>query len=90
MKFQYTGKAALIGDDLSITDANAAGPATSYYVTAVDVAGKESEPSAVVGLLGGINPDGVTPPDSSGETPEDGERPGRTARTVRSPLLPLR
>lgn len=87
-KFQYTGKAALIGDDLSITDSSAPGPATSYYVTAVDVAGKESTPSAVVGLLGGVNPSGVASPDGSGETPGDGGTVGENGTDGSLPASP--
>lgn len=63
VKFQSTGKVALTGDATVITDARAAGLGTAYYVTAVDVAGKESDPSAVVSPLGG----GGIPGDNGGE-----------------------
>jgi penicillin-binding protein len=69
--FQYTGKAALVGDPAVITDDRSVGFTTAYYVTAVDVAGKESAPSAIVNVFGG----GVFPGD--GSTPNThGEMPG--------------
>lgn len=47
--FQYTGLAALTGEGTAISDTGGGGFNRSYYVTAVDVAGKESEPSSIVG-----------------------------------------
>ncbi|MEF2964579.1 transglycosylase domain-containing protein [Paenibacillus sp. M1] len=46
--FQYTGKAVLTGEATAISDAQTGGFYYSYYVTAVDVAGKESQPSQIV------------------------------------------
>ncbi|RCX23031.1 penicillin-binding protein [Fontibacillus phaseoli] len=46
--FKYTGQAVLTGQATAVSDSNTGGFAHSYYVTAVDVAGKESEPSAIV------------------------------------------
>ncbi|GIO85165.1 hypothetical protein J25TS5_20970 [Paenibacillus faecis] len=57
--FKYTGQAALTGEATSFSVGAQDGFATSYYVTAVDVAGKESQPSAIVGAN---NP----PPEGSG------------------------
>lgn len=45
--FENTGKTALVGDANSITYGGSAGHNYSYYVTAVDVAGNESAPSAI-------------------------------------------
>lgn len=77
MKFQSTGKVSLTGDSTVIADARAPGFGTAYYVTAVDVAGKESEPSAVVSPLGGGgspdgNGDGQDNDDGSGGNNETG------------------
>lgn len=47
--FQYTGSVALAGGDTVISDPGNSGFSSTYYVTAVDVAGKESTPSAIVG-----------------------------------------
>lgn len=47
--FKYTGQAALAGEATEISDTGSGGFGTTYYVTAVDVAGKESQPSAIVG-----------------------------------------
>ncbi|WP_044479202.1 transglycosylase domain-containing protein [Paenibacillus antibioticophila] len=47
--FQYTGSVARTGGDTVIKDPGNGGFSSSYYVTAVDVAGKESVPSAIVG-----------------------------------------
>ncbi|MDR0271038.1 transglycosylase domain-containing protein [Paenibacillus sp.] len=49
--FQNTGSVVLVGNATSFT--NAADAGSSFYVTAVDVAGKESVPSATVNSLGG-------------------------------------
>ncbi|MGG6310043.1 transglycosylase domain-containing protein [Paenibacillus macerans] len=70
--FQYTGKAALTGDPASIADSGSAGFSTAYYVTAVDVAGHESSPSAIVSYLGGsvLPDDSGSTPDSQGNTPD--------------------
>lgn len=77
VKFQYTGKAALVGDPTVITDDRSVGLTTAYYVTAVDVAGKESAPSAIVGVLGGGDPTGSASPAGGDSTPETlGETPG--------------
>lgn len=46
INYQNAGKVILAGETTLFTDSG--GPAFSYYVTAVDVAGKESEPSAIV------------------------------------------
>lgn len=47
--FENSGKTALIGDATSITYGGSTAHSYSYYVTAVDVAGKESAPSAIAG-----------------------------------------
>lgn len=47
--FQNTGSVALTGADMVLKDPGNNGFSSSYYVTAVDVAGKESVPSAIVG-----------------------------------------
>ncbi len=46
--FKYSGHAALTGGATAISDSEAGGFTHSYYVTAVDVAGRESEPSAIM------------------------------------------
>ncbi|WP_334071798.1 MULTISPECIES: transglycosylase domain-containing protein [Paenibacillus] len=77
--FKYTGQAALAGESTSISVGEKGG--YSYYVTAVDVAGKESQPSAIVGA------NQTTPPeenegeltDPAGEAEEgDGTAPDLT------------
>ncbi|GGH25836.1 transglycosylase domain-containing protein [Paenibacillus segetis] len=65
--FQYTGTAVLTGGATSFTDNISSDHSYSYYVTAVDVAGRESGPSASVGY------DGWFPPDDSGTTPDFGD-----------------
>lgn len=47
--FEYTGNTALVGDSASISYGASNSNSYSYYVTAVDVAGKESAPSAIAG-----------------------------------------
>ncbi|WP_019636080.1 transglycosylase domain-containing protein [Paenibacillus fonticola] len=66
--FQNTGKVVLTGGETAFTDSGEGG-SYSYYVTAVDVAGRESAPGAIVGYdswSGTGNPDDTdqdTPPD---------------------------
>lgn len=70
-QFQSTGRTALTGDVTSISDPGSSGSPYSYYVTAVDVAGHESGPSAVV------TNSGYSPPLEDIDLPEDGiSQPG--------------
>lgn len=74
--FVYTGKSILIGQSTAFSDS---GSGSSYYVTAVDVAGKESSPSATVGSNASI-PDGT----DTGE----GEDPSNPGAEVTLPAAP--
>lgn len=77
VNYQKTGSSILVGETLQAKLTVSGGVGYNYYVTAVDVAGKESAPSQVVqfgnvptipGLPGsdGEQPDGgTTPPDGS-------------------------
>lgn len=62
--FVYTGNSILIGQSTVFTDS---GSGATYYVTAVDVAGKESSPSATVGL--GSVPEEIADPDGNEPLP---------------------
>ncbi|MDQ0088329.1 penicillin-binding protein [Paenibacillus anaericanus] len=64
---QYTGTAVLTGGATTFTDSISSDHSYSYYVTAVDVAGRESGPSATVGYEGWL------PPDNSEQLPDLGE-----------------
>ncbi|MWV45160.1 carboxypeptidase [Paenibacillus sp. HJL G12] len=71
--FQNTGKVVLTGEAYALT--NAADSSSSFYVTAVDVAGKESAPSATVSSLGnGIIdiPGDIDDPSSPGDIGDPG------------------
>ncbi|BFH61554.1 transglycosylase domain-containing protein [Paenibacillus azoreducens] len=79
--FQKTGSVVLAGNATSFT--STADASTAFYVTAVDVAGKESAPSATVNSMGGVNPD--APPEEKPDTstpdttvPENTGNPGTT------------
>lgn len=86
--FQYTGTAALTGGATSFKDSISSNHSYSYYVTAVDVGGRESGPSAYVGY------DGRFPPDDSGSTPDFGDsiwpddNTGNTGEELTSPATP--
>lgn len=71
--FKYTGHAALTGGSTEISDSGAGGFTHSYYVTAVDVAGKESEPSAIVSSDSWIPDFPGTEGDPSGMEGEPGQ-----------------
>lgn len=61
--FEYTGNTSLVGDANSIASGSS-NASYSYYVTAVDVAGKESAPSAIAGTSGGQGQQEPNNPDS--------------------------
>ncbi|MBO9608281.1 MAG: transglycosylase domain-containing protein [Paenibacillaceae bacterium] len=83
--YQKTGKVVLVGKDPLFTDTPDAVGVNSYYVTAVDVAGRESSPSRIVGTDGStldpINVPGFTPipsgsPLPGGQSPTPTPAPG--------------
>lgn len=81
---RVSGKVVLTGNDLLFTDISSAQRTVGYYVTAVDVAGKESKPSKVVLSDGGtidisspIDPLGVP----NGQTGNGGTGTGTSANT---------
>ncbi|MEO3947566.1 transglycosylase domain-containing protein [Gorillibacterium sp. CAU 1737] len=78
---QVTGNVVLAGATPEFT-VGAPGAMSSYYVTAVDVAGKESEPSAVVYPGGATIPD---PGEDPASTPSPGETPGGTDNPSATP-----
>ncbi|MCG7407633.1 transglycosylase domain-containing protein [Paenibacillus sp. ACRRX] len=67
--YQKMDATVLSGDDTRFTNYVSAGNNYSFYVTAVDVVGKESAPSAIVTLGGGSS---TTPPSSGTGTPGSG------------------
>ncbi|WMT42511.1 hypothetical protein RE628_09300 [Paenibacillus sp. D2_2] len=72
--YQNTGKVALAGEATQITDSGES--ALAYYVTAVDVAGKESVPSAIVSnawIPEQTNPDEELPWPLDPEDPSNGQ-----------------
>ena len=85
--FQNTGKVVMAGDSYSFS--NTADAGSSFYITAVDVAGKESAPSAAVnGMNGGMinvpgditepsNPDGANDPGAEVPGTPDPTDPGQ-------------
>ncbi|WP_040948558.1 transglycosylase domain-containing protein [Gorillibacterium massiliense] len=64
----------LAGQETVFKTLPAPGAATSYYVTAVDVSGRESTPSEVTGMV--MAPGGT---DNPGSTPNPGENPDNTS-----------
>ncbi|MFD1176143.1 transglycosylase domain-containing protein [Paenibacillus puldeungensis] len=86
-KYQYTGKAALTGESTSITDSGASSSA-SYYVTAVDVSGKESAPSAIVGHGGTVQPDGTNGSEGDQKNIGTGDTQGDHGTTGTLPAPP--
>lgn len=89
VKFQYTGQAALTGDRAAITYSGSTGFSTAYYVTAVDVAGKESAPSAIVSYFGGTIPDGSgSTPDTNSEAPSGNGMSGENVSDSSLPASP--
>lgn len=81
----------LVGEGSSFTSAASGG--SSFYVTAVDVAGKESAPSMTVGLGGGLtniiggtdDPSGEQGQNDGQDNPDDGAAPGETPGTEQAP-----
>ena len=90
IRYEKVGPSVLTGEPAKFIDANPAGVSYSYYVTAVDVSGKESAPSGIVRVdgdplfdpefpyPGGEYPGGVFPGGSepAGGDSEDAESPG--------------
>lgn len=67
LHFTKVENSLLTGEPAKFVNAGAGGYAYGYYVTAVDVSGKESDRSAVVtveGLPAGMNPGGVLDPNT--------------------------
>ncbi len=68
--YEKVENSIMTGEPAQFVNAFAGGMAYSYYVTAVDVGGKESAPSGIVKMIG------VTVPAPSFPTPEGGLQPG--------------
>jgi penicillin-binding protein len=82
VRFEKVEQSILAGEPTKFINANAAGVAYSYYVTAVDVSGKESAPSGVVRVDGYMEEQyPVIPPDNGmypgNDTPGDILNPDR-------------
>ncbi|MBW7474207.1 transglycosylase domain-containing protein [Paenibacillus oenotherae] len=65
--YTVSGAPVLAGDDTKFTVHLGAAGTYSYYVTAVDIGGHESSPSATV-TIGGNNAGTATPPGTNGST----------------------